>query len=108
MQVSDTVRYTQLLDVYGNVLTQKQRSILTDYLCFDNTLSEIAEAHNTTRQAINDIISRSVSRLDEFEQKLGFCDKLEKLKTDLKNFEQSCKLDDLKQKIAQIINTLEV
>ena len=108
MQVSDTVRYTQLLDVYGNVLTPKQRSILTDYLCFDNTLSEIAQTHKSSRQAVNDIISRTLVRLDELEQKLAFCKKLDETKSQLTQLQQKAEAKNLKQMIAKIINSLEV
>ena len=107
MQVNQTLKYTQLLDVYGNMLTEKQHQILTDYLCFDNTLSEIANAHNTTRQAVNDIISRSFARLDELEEKLAFCKKLNEIKLSLTKLQSKRGNNELKQQIAQIIQTLE-
>ena len=107
MQVSDAVKYAKLLDVYGNLLTSKQCLILTDYLCYDNTLTEIAQSHKTTRQAVKDIISRSLSRLDELEQKLQFCKKLNSIQSGLTDLQKKYDIDDLKQKIAKIIQTLE-
>ena len=108
MKVNETLKYTKLLDVYGNALTEKQRSILNDYLCYDNTLSEIALQHNTTRQAVKDIISRSLLKLDELEGQLAFCEKLSKIKLSLTQLQQKYETDDLKQKIAKIIQLLEV
>lgn len=108
MKVNDTLKYTKLLDIYGNALTKKQHSILTDYLCYDNTLSEIAQQHNTTRQAVKDIISRSLLKLDELEEQLAFCEKLGKIKLSLTQLQQKYETDDLKQKIAKIIQLLEV
>ena len=107
MDVKNTVRYTKLLDVYGALLTNKQCSILTDYLCYNNTLSEIAQTHNTTRQAVNDIIIRSVAKLDELENKLGFCKKLEEIKLGLKECEKELKHSELKQKMDNILKIME-
>lgn len=107
MDVENTVRYTKLLDVYGALLTNKQRSILTDYLCYNNTLSEIAQTHKTTRQAVNDIIVRSIAKLDELETKLEFCKKLEEIKISLKEWQKELEHSKLKQKMDNILKIME-
>ena len=108
MQVNKTVYYTKLLDIYGNMLTPKQHAILTDYLCFDNTLSEIAQAHKTTRQAVKDIINRTCLKLDEFEQKLHYSAKTQQLLVDLKQILAKDISKEVKAKIEQIIKSMEV
>ena len=41
-----------LCDIYANLLTKKQYSILNNYFNDDLSLSEIAENNNITRQAV--------------------------------------------------------
>lgn len=108
MQVGQAVRYAQLLDTYGNILTPKQRAIFTDYLCFDNTLSEIAQTHNTTRQAVKDIVDRTCARLDELENSLHFCEKWSCVLSDLRCLCDNVQNANTKQKIADIIKFMEV
>lgn len=108
MQVVEAVRYTKLLDTYGNVLTPKQRAIFTDYLCFDNTLSEIAQAHHTTRQAVKDVVDRTRVRLDELENDLHFCDKMSRVLGELNILYNNTQDENTRQKIADIIKSMEV
>ncbi len=69
-----------LLDVYGFFLSEKQKA-LTEYYYYDDlSLSEIAENEGITRQAVNDIIKRTVALLHSFEEKCGYCRKILRLK----------------------------
>ncbi len=77
MKVNDVVRLSKMLDVYGGLLTTKQREILNDYLNYDEGLSEIADAGSTTRQAVLDIVRRASANLEEYESKLGLVNKLQ-------------------------------
>ena len=108
MQVQKAVYYTKLLDIYGNILTSKQQAILTDYLCFDNTLSEIALAHDTTRQAVKDIIDRTCARLDEFESKLHFSQKTQDVLEKLRALLQDKIDNNTARTIQNIIKSMEV
>lgn len=65
------VKVSMLCQIYGNLLTKKQLSILEDYYNQDLSLSEIAENKNITRQAVRDIIKKGESKLFELEEKLG-------------------------------------
>lgn len=64
---------SELLDRYGNLLTEKQQRILDGYYNNDLSLSEIAENEGITRQGVGDFVKRSEAQLFEFEQKLGLC-----------------------------------
>jgi len=59
-----------LLDFYGNMLTEKQKQIMTLYYDCDSSLSEIAGELNTSRQAVYDAVKNSESLLNNFENKL--------------------------------------
>ena len=62
-----------LLDVYGDMLTEKQRSFLEYYYNDDLSLSEIAENEGITRQGVRDAIKRAETILLDTEEKLGHC-----------------------------------
>ena len=61
----------RLLDAYGALLTDKQRSITAHYYDEDLSLAEIAENEGVTRQAVRDVIRRTEEQLSFFEDKLG-------------------------------------
>ena len=69
------VKVSTLCEVYGNLLTKKQLSILQDYYDKDLSLSEIAQNQEITRQAVRDIIKKGENKLFELEEKLGIMKK---------------------------------
>ena len=69
------VKVSMLCEVYGNLLTKKQLSILQDYYDKDLYLSEIAQNQEITRQAVRDIIKKGENKLFELEEKLGIMKK---------------------------------
>ncbi|MCL1830639.1 MAG: DNA-binding protein [Oscillospiraceae bacterium] len=68
-----------LLDIYGPVLTEKQRDVVELYYCEDLSLAEIAEICGITRQGVRDSIKRGEAVILELEEKLGFVKKLQDL-----------------------------
>ncbi len=71
MELSQNLKTSLLLETYGNLLTDKQRSIMKDFCDNNMSLSEIAESNNSSRQAVNDLIRRSTASLNEYERRLG-------------------------------------
>ena len=69
------VKVSMLCEVYGNLLTKKQLSILQDYYDKDLSLSEIAQNQEITRQAVRDIIKKGENKLFELDEKLGIMKK---------------------------------
>lgn len=66
-----TLTMTMLLDFYGELLTEKQRSCFEMYYNEDLSLSEIAELQGISRQGVRDLLRRAESTLRETEEKLG-------------------------------------
>lgn len=64
-----------LLDLYGGLLTDKQRQALS--LCYeeDCTLAEIAAQHKSSRQAAFDLLQRGEAQLRDYEACLGLAKK---------------------------------
>ena len=83
MDINKNIRISLLLEIYGNLLTTKQKQILTDFYDNNMSLGEIAENTSTSRQAVNDIIKRSQKILENYESKLMLLEKFNKIKSDI-------------------------
>ncbi len=68
-------RVAMLYDFYGQLLTPRQKEILSLYYEQDLSLGEISEEYKISRQAVHDILKRSEKILQEFEEKLGLIKK---------------------------------
>lgn len=77
------VQVAQLFDTYGSLLNDKQRDVINCYYNEDLSLNEIAENNNKSKQAISDMIQRSVDKLFEFEKELSLIKKKNILRDDL-------------------------
>ena len=82
--MANNVELTVLMDLYGEVLTEKQRQYLDFYYNNDLSLAEIAENENITRQGVRDSIKRAEAILYDMESKLHFEDRLKKIDDALK------------------------
>ncbi len=65
------VEISILLDLYGPLLTDTQRQAISEHYDEDQSFSEIGQRLDKTRQAVHDAVSKGVSSLYEFEEKLG-------------------------------------
>jgi len=66
-----TVEMALLLDFYGELLTEKQRSYMEYYYNEDFSLAEIARLGAITPQGVRDAILRGETTLRETEEKIG-------------------------------------
>lgn len=64
-------RINLLYDIYSPLLTERQQEVLQLYICDNYSLGEIAGEYGISRQAVYDLIQRSLSSLDRLESKLG-------------------------------------
>lgn len=65
------LRLTILFDLYGALLTEKQRECLSLHLLEDFSLTEIGESMGISRQAVHDTLHRSEKAMEDYEAKLG-------------------------------------
>ena len=69
-KIKKTIRYNSLLKIYGNLLSKTQYAFADAYFSYDLSLSEIAEAHDVSRSAVEDAIKKALKKLDEYEKEL--------------------------------------
>ena len=72
-----------LYDIYGDMLTQKQRDFISYYYDDDLSLAEIAQNEGITRQGVRDSIKRAEAQLFEFEERLGLKKRFDEMKSGL-------------------------
>jgi len=60
-----------LLDFYGALLTERQRTLLSLHCEEDLSLAEIAEQEGISRQGVHDTLHRAEAQLYALEEKLG-------------------------------------
>lgn len=65
------VELGELLDIYGALLTDRQRSALSQSVNEDYSLAEIAEGEGISRQGVRDAILRAETQLYALEAQLG-------------------------------------
>jgi predicted DNA-binding protein YlxM (UPF0122 family) len=64
-------RVAALADLYGALLTPRQREIVGLYYAEDLSLAEVAERTAVSRQAVHDLLRRAVASLEAYEARLG-------------------------------------
>lgn len=81
--MAKNLEVTMLFDIYGEMLTEKQRDFISYYYDDDLSLAEIAQNEGITRQGVRDAIKRAENQLYEFESHLGLKKRFEETKTGL-------------------------
>ena len=76
----DALQMSLLLDYYGELLSQKQRTCFDLYYNQDLSLSEIAAELGVSRQGVHELLARAESALGEFERVTGCVAREQKLR----------------------------
>ncbi|MEG1886741.1 MAG: sigma factor-like helix-turn-helix DNA-binding protein [Oscillospiraceae bacterium] len=101
--MSKDYKIPYMLDCYGKLLTEKQYTLIDCYYNDDLSLSEIADANGITRQGVRDFVKKAESALLDFEDKLGYVEKI----TSLKNLASTINSNDEDVKnLIQAINNM--
>ena len=74
-----------LLDFYGEVLSERKRTVLDYYYNLDLSLAEIASEIGISRQGVRELIKKAEEELTFYEDKLGLA---KRFRTAQKNAEQ--------------------
>ncbi len=82
------LNYSVLLDIYGALLTDKQRQIMELYYNDDLSLGEIAADLGISRQGVHDAVKKGCEALDEYDEKLGISKYEEQRHEELREFKR--------------------
>ena len=95
----ERVKIGLLLDLYGNILTEKQKQTMDYYFQQDLSLSEIADDLGITRQAVRDSLIRAETTLYETENKLGLLKRFNEMREALvTSYENAAYVKDYAQR----------
>ena len=67
-----------LMDFYGDVLSERKRTVLDFYYNDDLSLAEIALEIGISRQGVRDLIKKAEEELRFYEEKLGLAERFRK------------------------------
>ena len=95
----DVIYFNELYDIYGKLLTEKQREYFEDYYFNNLSFSEMAENYNVSRNAIFKQIHIVTDKLEEYESILYLREKNVKIKDKIKNISS-----DLRNEIEDILD----
>lgn len=68
--LAKSIELINLYDLYQSLLTTKQRMYFESYYFDDYSITEIAENQDVSRNAVHDLIKRTVQKLYDYESKL--------------------------------------
>lgn len=102
-----TLKLGKLLDLYGGMLTDKQREAMDMYYNCDMSLAEVGEELSVSRQGVRDTLIRATNTLLELEDKIGYFKTLTTLKREIEDVAEEFDGKD-KQKLKEIANSIEV
>ena len=99
-----------LLDFYGDVLSERKRTVLDYYYNNDLSLAEIAEEIGISRQGVRELIKKSGDELLFYEEKLGlakrFCDAEEQAVQLLAMMEEASIPSEIRAAASELIKTV--
>lgn len=85
MELNQTIRLGQLLDIYGELLTDKKAEVLSMYVNDNMSYQEIADVLGISKPAVLDSIRVAESKLEKLESKLKVLEFKQKLLNLAKN-----------------------
>lgn len=84
----ERARLATYVDFYGQLLTKKQQRVIDLHINEDFSLSEIADQVGSSRQAVHDMLGRTIQKLEEYEAALGLYRLLQKHEDQLERIKQ--------------------
>ena len=103
---------SQLLDFYGETLSERKRSVMSLYYNEDLSLAEVAEEVGISRQGVRDLIKKAEKELADLEETLGLADRFNRLR-ELADSAEEVMLrenvsDELKGAISALVSAVRI
>lgn len=74
-----------LLDFYGDILSERKKTVLDGYYNRDLSLAEIAEELGISRQGVRELIKKAENELCFYEEKLGLAEKFRRTESRIRH-----------------------
>lgn len=103
IDIDEKLNVSELLRVYGALLTPHQAEIMRQYYDCDISLFEIASDLDVSRQAVRDVLVRSVKTLKDVDKKLRLIER----SSNILNAINAAKEDAKKGNVAAAIKRLD-
>ncbi len=97
----------KLLNIYGELLTNTQKEILSDYYELNLSISEISENRNISRAAVEDALKKGNKKIENFENTLQISYKNKKVLDLLNQLEDESNENKRLQLIDEIRKVIE-
>ena len=101
------LKFSILLQIYGELLTEKQREIVGLYYDYDLSLAEISENLGISRQAVLDSLRNACDSLRNYEEKLNILAKNQYLSAEIEKLKALTKEGNFGQIEKILDNILE-
>ena len=88
-----------LFDIYGDLLTKRQKEICSLYFEEDFSYTEISEALEISRAAVQDSLKKSMQQLHKYEDIIRYVSKRKRIVSLLKDLDD----DKIKEEILSIL-----
>lgn len=98
-KLEKTIKYNELLHIYGSLLSDTQKEIATSYFEYDLSLSEIADEKGISRAAVEDAIKKSIVKLDQLESNLHILENNKNIEEIIKDLD-----DETRNKIEKVLS----
>ena len=103
--IKKMLKLTSLYDLYKNLLTDKQRQYFEAYYFQNQSLKEVSEAFDVSRNAVYSQLNEIGKSLEDFEAKLHLKRKKEKINVlvdEIRNSETEEEREELLKKLERI------
>lgn len=100
------LRISYLLDVYGDLLTDRKAEVLDMYYNEDFSLSEVAEQVGISRQGARDLIRKGQEELLFFEEQLGLAERISVFRGRIAQLEQLARNEGASDALVSGISSL--
>ena len=78
-ELEKVIYINKLLQIYGELLTDIQKGIMSDYYEANLSMSEIAEDRKISKAAVEDAIKKATEKLQKYEKSLQILSKKEEV-----------------------------
>lgn len=106
-KLRDRLRFSELYDFYGELLSEHNREIFEGYVLEDLSLGELADSLEISRQGVRDSVNRTKKALLQYEEKLMLLKKAKDTEKLLSELRQRIEKGAAKDETLSVIDSLE-